>query len=294
MGAIHASDFLQHLIYGIVGGSMYVLMAVGFSLIWGIMGMLNFSHGEFYMLGGYLTYYIFTMFNINPFVSVFLAIVILLLIGSAIFEVGIFHLIKKPKWEINAIILTLGIGICLQNVALLCFGERYKGIPSFFKASLKFWEIVIGVDRLMVLCVGLVLIVALLFFVKKTNTGLSMQAIAQDKNAALLMGINIRRIYMVTFGVSVALAGAAGGLLAPIYFIYPTVGFTPILMAFAVVIVGGLGNIKGAIYAGFLVGVIESFTVLIFSSAWKDIVIFSLIIVFLTLRPTGMFGTKQA
>lgn len=146
----------------------------------------------------------------------------------------------------------------------------------------------------MILFIGLVLILGLLYFVKKTTTGLSIQAISQNKNSALLMGINIRRIYTVTFGVSVALAGAAGGLLAPIYFIYPTVGFTPILMAFAVVILGGLGNVKGAIYAGFLVGIIESFTILLLSSVWKDIIIFSLIIIILTLKPTGLFGTRHA
>jgi len=287
------ADLLQHLIYGIIAGAMYVLMAVGFSLVWGIMGLLNFSHGEFYMLGGYATYYLFTFFNINPFVSVFLAIAILFLFGSIIFSTAIFPIIKKPNWHNNAIILTLGIGICLQNIALLVFGERYKGMPGFFEATLRFWGVVIGADRLMILLIGLTLILALLVFVKKTTTGLSIQALSQDKNAALLMGIHIKRVYTVTFGVSVALAGAAGGLLAPLYFIYPTVGFTPILMAFAVVILGGLGSVKGAIYAGFLTGIIESFTILFLSAVWKDIIIFSLIIIILTLKPAGLFGIKE-
>jgi len=286
------AGILQHLIYGVIAGAMYVLMAVGFSLVWGIMGLLNFSHGEFYMLGGYLTYYLFTLFHINPFVSVFFAIAILFLFGSGLFGTAIYPISKKPNWDINAIILTLGIGICLQNMALMVFGERYKGMPGFFKANLKFWGVVIGVDRLMILVIGFVLIFALLVFVKKTITGLSIQALSQDNNAALLMGVHKRRIYTVTFGVSVALAGAAGGLLAPIYFIYPTVGFTPILMAFAVVILGGLGSVKGAIYAGFLTGIIESFTILFLSAVWKDIIIFSLIIVILSLRPTGLFGVK--
>lgn len=140
MEAIQMSDFMQHFIYGMIIGSMYVLMAVGFSLIWGIMGLLNFSHGEFYMLGGYFTYYLFTLFNINPFVSVFLALAIVLAIGAGIFHVGIFPITRKPNWEINAVILTLGIGICLQNIALFTFGERYKGMPHFFKANIKFWE----------------------------------------------------------------------------------------------------------------------------------------------------------
>jgi branched-chain amino acid transport system permease protein len=293
MVSIEVLDIIQHLIYGIVAGSMYVLMAVGFSLIWGIMDMLNFAHGEFYMLGGYFTYYCFTLFHINPFLSVFMAMALIFFIGAGIFNLGMHSLSKKPHWHINAIIFTLGVGISIQNIALLCFGGRYKGIPCFFDSNVKLWGAVIGVDRLMVLIVGLILIIALLWFVKRTTVGLSMQAIAQNTNAARLMGINIKRIYTITFGVSVALAAAAGGLLAPIYFIYPTVGHTPLLMAFAVVILGGLGNVKGAIYAGFLVGVIESFTILFLSSEVKDLVIFSLVIVLLTLRPTGLFGLKQ-
>ena len=286
-------DISQHFIYGIITGSMYVLMAVGFSLIWGILDMLNFSHGEFFMLGGYLTYYLFTFLNMNPFIAVFLSMVILLIFGSIIFGIVVFPMIKKPNWIMNGIILTLGISICLQNGALLTFGETYKGMPQFFDTSLRFFGVVIGLDRLMVLLIGLVLITCLLFFVTKTDTGLCMQAVSQDKDSALLMGINIRRIYVITFGVSAALAGAAGGLLAPIYFVYPSVGFTPMLMAFAVVILGGLGSVKGAIFAGFLVGIIENFTIFLLSSAWKDVVIFSIIIVILLIRPRGLFGVKD-
>ena len=286
-------DFLQQLIYGIITGSMYVTIAVGFSLLWGILNMLNFSHGEFFMLGGYLTYYSFTLYKINPFVSVFIAIIVVFFLGVGTFKFIIFPINKKPNWELNAIILTLGISICLQNGALLIFGETYKGMPSFFDITVRFLGVAIGLDRLMILLVGLALITFLLFFVTKTNTGLSMQAIAQDKNSALLMGINIKRVYLLTFGVSVALSGAAGALLAPIYFIYPSVGFQPMLMAFSVVILGGLGNVKGAIFAGFLVGIIESFSIYLLSAAWKDIVIFSIIIIILVIRPQGLFGLKE-
>ena len=119
--------------------------------------------------------------NINPFVSVFLALAIVLAIGAGIFHIGIFPITKKPNWEINAVILTLGIGICLQNIALFTFGERYKGMPHFFKGNIKFWGVVIGGDRLMVLFIGLVLILGLLYFVKKTTTGLSIQAVSRIK-----------------------------------------------------------------------------------------------------------------
>lgn len=286
-------QIIQQLIYGLVMGSMYVLMAVGFSLIWGIMDMLNFAHGEFYMLGAYFVYYFFVFLGINPFLSILLMMVILFFIGIVLFKFTVFPLRNRPEWLIHAIIITLGLSICLQNLAQILFGAKYKGIPRYFDATLRFHGVSIGVDRILIFIVGLALIIGLWIIINRTRVGLSMQAISQDREAALLMGINIDRIYFVTFGISAALAGAAGGLLAPIYCIYPTVGVMPGLMAFAIVILGGLGSVKGAIYAGFIIGVIESISILFLSSAWKDVVIFSLMILVLVFKPKGLCGLKE-
>jgi branched-chain amino acid transport system permease protein len=284
---------LQQVVYGIIMGSMYVLMAVGFSLIWGIMDMLNFAHGEFYMLGAYFTYYILTFFGINPFFSIFLVMAILFVVGIFLFRLTIAPLQNKPGWQNNTVIVTLGVSISLQNLAQIVFGERYKGIERYFNETLKFHGLAVGVDRIFIFALGLSLVIALWIIIKRTRVGLSMRAISQDREAASLMGINNNQIYIITFGISGALAGAAGGLLAPIYFIYPTVGFMPLLMAFVVVILGGLGSVEGAIYAGFILGIIESISVLFLSSAWKDVVIFMLMILVLVFKPMGLCGIKK-
>lgn len=282
----------QQLFYGLILGAVYVLMAVGFSLIWGIMDMLNFSHGEFFMLGGYFTFFLFQYLNLNPIVAVFLAMIITGAMAALMFNFIVFPINRKPNWLTNTIIITLGISISLQNLALLVFGERYKIMPKFINYNLKFWDISIGADRLVILAFALVVIFVLWVFIQKSNIGVAMQAIAQSKVAAQIMGLPIKFIYLITFAVSCSLAAAAGGLLAPIYSIYPTVGFMPMLMAFLVVILGGLGSVKGAILAGFMLGVVESFTVLFISAAWKEVAMFALMIIILSVRPAGLFGTR--
>ena len=283
----------QQLFYGLMLGSMYVLMAVGLSLIWGILDMLNFAHGSFFMLGGYFTFFIVTYLGFNPLLTILIAMGLIAGIGALIFFFLIFPINNKPNWLINTIIITLGVSICFQNLALIIFGERYKTLPKFFDYTVYFLGINIGLDRLVVFALALILIASLLLFIHKTDIGIVMQAVAQNKEAAEIIGLPIKKIYLITFAISCALAGASGGLLAPIYGIYPTVGFMPLLMAFLVVILGGLGSIKGAVVAGFLLGIIESLAVLFVTSTWKEVAMFSVMIIILTIRPTGLFGTRS-
>lgn len=282
----------QQVFYGLLLGSMYVLMAVGLSLIWGIMDMLNFAHGSFFMLGGYFTYFLFTYLGIIPIITVLISLVLVGILSALIFQFLIYPINKKKNWLTNTIIITLGVSICAQNLALVIFGERYKSMPRFIEYTISYAGINIGVDRLIVFGISIVLILALLVFIEKTDIGITMQAVAQNKEAAEIMGLPIKKVYVITFAVSGALAGATGGLLAPIYSVYPDVGFMPLLMAFLVVILGGLGSIKGAIFAGFLIGIIESLAVLFVSSSWKEVTMFGIMILILWIRPTGLFGTR--
>jgi branched-chain amino acid transport system permease protein len=283
----------QQLFYGLIIGSMYVLMAVGLSLIWGIMDMLNFAHGEFFMLGGYFTYFLVTFLPINPLISIFISMILVAGIGALFFNFLIYPINNKPNWLTNAIIITLGISICTQNLALVIFGERYKTLPKFIDHTFTLWGVIVGADRLIVLVLALFLIVGLWVFMQRTNIGICMQAVAQDKKAAYITGLPIKTIYIVTFAVSSALAAVTGGLLAPIYSIYPTVGFMPLLIAFLVVILGGLGSIKGAIYAGFFLGIVESMAILFVTSAWKEVAMFAIMILILSFRPAGLFGIRS-
>jgi len=287
------STLLQQAVYGLVLGSSYVLMAAGFSLIWGMMGVLNLAHGEFYMLGAYTAYYSATLLGLDPVLSSLTATGVIFLFGI-LFERGLLSPIYgKKNWETNTVLITVGASILIQNLALVIFGEKYKGLPMYFEGDLEIWKIVLSYDRLVVFLVGSFLIAFLWYFMKFTRTGMAMRAISQNRDGAYLAGVNVRKIFYIAFGLSAAFAAAAGALLAPIFFVYPTVGAAPLLMAFAIVIFGGLGSVKGAIYAGFLVGVFESLIVLIVSSAWKDVFVFILVIVILTIRPRGLFGIRE-
>jgi len=245
------------------------------------------------MLGGYVAYYMSSLYGLNPVYSFLIAMVTIFLLGMIIEEAFIQPLYGKRGWEMNTLLITLGLQIFLQNLALISFGERYKGLPTYFRGRLEMGNIILSYDRVLILIVGISLIVFLLFFIKYTRMGMAMRALSQNREGAFLAGINIRKIFCLAFGLSTSFAAAAGALLAPIYFVCPTVGASPFLMAFAIVILGGLGSIKGAIFAGFLVGVFESIITLTVSSAWKDVFVFALVIMVLSIRPRGFFGIKE-
>ncbi len=286
---------LQQIFYGIVLGSTYVLIASGFSLIWGVVGILNLAHGEFFMLGAFATYFFFTYLGWNPIVAILITMVLILGAGVLTEESTIKPLRhrKRMDYEMSTLMMTIGIQVFLQNLALVIFGPKYKGIPSYFHGIIRLGPIVISYDRMFIFIMALLLIALLLLLFKYTRMGLAMRAVSENPDAASLAGIPLNRILSLSFGLSTSLAGAAGALLIPIYNAYPTVGANVILLAFSIVIFGGLGSVKGAIYAGFIVGVFESLAVLFISSAWKDVIVFLVVILVLTFRPRGLFGTKE-
>jgi branched-chain amino acid transport system permease protein len=287
---------LQQLFYGLVLGSNYVLIAAGFSLIWGVVGVLNLSHGEFFMLGAYATYYVFKYIGGGFFPAIILSMVFIFFIGVLFEKITIEPLRKRAKldYEMSTLMMTIGISIFLQNFVLIVFGPKYKGVPAFFDGIIRMGPIIMSYDRLAIFIVALILIFLLLFLFKHTRIGLAMRAVSENPDGASLAGISINRVLYISFGLSTALAAAGGGLLIPIYNAYPTVGANIILLAFSIVIFGGLGSVKGAVYAGFLVGILESFAVLYISSSWKDVIVFLIVIVVLTFRPRGLMGLKEA
>jgi branched-chain amino acid transport system permease protein len=257
------------------------------------MGVLNLAHGEFYMLGAYLAFYASSSLGLNPIVGCLLAMAAIFLFGILLERSLLAPLHGKKGWETATVLITTGASIFIQNLAMVIFGEQYKGLPMYFDGDLTIWKIVLSYDRLAVLLVGSFLIVFLWYIMKYTRVGMAMRAINQNRDGAYLAGVNVPRIFYIAFGLSAAFASAAGALLSPIFFVYPTVGAGPLLTAFAIVIFGGLGSVKGAIYAGFLVGVLESLVVLMVSSAWKDVFVFILVIIILSIRPRGLLGIRE-
>ncbi len=284
---------IEQLLNGLILGCMYASVASGLTLIWGTMKMLNFAHGEFYMIGGYVLYFAITSFGVPPLLSLVLTVAIVFALGALVEKGVIDPLLGKPGWELSPLVATVGLSIALQNGALTIWGERFKNLPYFVDGNLDLFGIRMAYQRLIIFGVTAAVMLGFWLFIKKAKFGLGLRATAQDRDAATLIGINHRSVYTITFGLSCAMAALAAALLAPIFSINPWMGHAALLKGFITVVLGGLGSFEGAILAGVILGSIESVSVMLFSSEWKDVVAFVVFIGVLTLRPSGLFGTKE-
>jgi branched-chain amino acid transport system permease protein len=283
----------DQMLNGLVLGSMYALVASGLTLIWGTMKMLNFAHGELYMVGGYVLYFALLFFGVHPFWGILAAMVVAFLLGLLMERTILRPLLDKPGWDVSPIVATLGVSIFLQNFALKAWGERFKSVPYFVEGTLQVWGFRIAYQRLLILVIAGVVMVGFWMYVKRSRFGMALRATAQDREASTVLGINSHRIYLVTFGISSALAALAATMLAPLFLVNPWMGIPPQLKAFIVVVLGGLGSFGGAILGGFLLGSIESLAIVFLSSEWKDVASFAVFIAFLVFKPSGFFGTKE-
>lgn len=285
----------QVLIQGLVRGSMYALMASGLSLIFGIMGVKNFSHGEMFMIGVYVMFFMTVMLGAPFPLGIAAAAVVLFFVGVLIERFLVEPLRKRAgrDWLLDAFVLTIGIMIVLQNLALIVFGSRRRGITELIDGHLNIGEnIVVSYERLLIVAVAVVVGIALFVFVRYTYVGKAMRATAQDPEAAQTLGIDIARVYTYAYGIGAALAGLAGALLISIFPAYPTVGFHPIIKSIAAVILGGLGNVQGAIAAGLLLGLIEGYTAFFMSAGWQSVMTAVLVILILIFKPAGLFSRR--
>lgn len=281
--------FIQYVINGLIIGGAYALIGIGLTLIFGIMNVVNFAHGEMYMLGAYFLFTFFTKMEINFFLSMALAILSVMGIGF-VFEKGILKPLRRKS--IDTVMLSMiGLSLFIQNIAMLI----WTPIPESIKNPLPMKTITLGElyllpQRILVICVALLLVLLTHLLLRRTKMGKAMRATFQDLEAASLMGIRIDRIYSFTFVLGVGLAAAAGTLLAPIFTVHPYIGNLANLKAFAIVIIGGLGSFSGAVTAGLLLGVFESLGAGYVSSGYQDAVGFILLIIILIFRPKGLFG----
>lgn len=284
---------LEQAVNGMVLGSIYALVASGLSLIWGTMKMLNFAHGEFYMLGGFGVYYGLTLLGLPWWLAIPVTLVAVAAIGLAIEKAAIHPLLDKPGWDISPIIATLGLSIFLQNLALRLFGERFKNIPYYLEGTVRFFGARLAAQRLLILAVAVAVIIVFMLVLKRSRLGMALRAVSQDRDAALLLGIDVHRTYMWAFGISAGLAALAAAMLSPIFAVNPWMGGSLLVKAFVVCVAGGLGHLGGAIVGGMVLGVVESLSVMFLSSEWKDVTSFLVLIGILWIRPSGLFGTKE-
>ena len=284
--------FLQSLLSGILTGGVYALAGIGMSLVFGVMNISNFAHGDLMMLGMYLAYFAFTLLHIDPYLSLLLIIPTAFLFGFIIEKVFIHRIISHPHQ--NQILLTIGLGLIMSNTALLAFTSDPKILTTSYSSSAVhiLGGISLSVPLLLSFAITTVITGILFLFLSKTTTGLALWATSQNREAAQLMGINVAKMSAIAFGLGTALAATAGALIAPTYYIHPLAGHTFLLKAFTICVLGGLGSVIGAGFGGIIIGVVESMSSTYLSSDWKDVVVFIIFLAVLLFRPQGLFGKK--
>jgi branched-chain amino acid transport system permease protein len=283
---------LQHLVNGLVLGGTYALLGIGLTLIFGLMNLVNFAHGEFYTLGAYLTFAALAVSGLNFFAALAVAIGLGALAG-ALCERVLLAPLRGQSIDTTMLVM-IGLWIALQNGELLVWGGVAKSIPHPFPtAPFTLGPISIAPLRVFVVVTALALIAASWLLIQRTRLGRAMRATFQDRETAALMGVPIGRIHTVTFAFGSALAAAAGALLGPVFLAYPSMGDLASLKAFSVVILGGLGNLPGATLGGLILGVAEELGAGYVSSGYRDAVGFVIIIAVLLLRPSGLFARAE-
>jgi len=280
---------LQLIINGLLLGGMYALISIGLTLIFGVLEIINFAHGEFLMLAMYASFWLFQLYGIDPYVSMLIILPLFFFVGVAVQKVTIQPILNAPP--LNQIFMTVGLSMVLQNVALFIWTADYRTVKTAYSGlTLKTTGLLISFPRLVAFLLAMGLIAALLIFLRKTYTGKAIRALAQERKAAMLMGINVYRTYQIAFGIGIACVGAAGAMLIPVYFVFPSVGSLFVLIAFVVVILGGYNSLIGSLVGGLMIGVVESFSGFFISPHLKEAIYFVIFILILLFKPTGLFG----
>ena len=280
----------QVIINGVTLGTNYILMALGFTLIFGVLRIVNFAHGEFYMLGAFCVLTAIVKFEVHYFLAAIIAVLAIGLLGYLTEEV-IFRRFRDK--ELEGMIIALGLSILLQNLGLVAWGPYDLSIPPVFTGVLIIGTLFYPMERLMVVLLSFLLMAGFYLFLKKTKLGLAIQAIAQDTEIARVQGMRINRLYPLAFAIGTGLAAAAGAVIGPLFQLNPWMGIMPQVKAFIVVILGGIGSIPGAFLGGLILGVAESFVSTYASKALADLLGFILVIGILLFRPSGLFGRSQ-
>jgi branched-chain amino acid transport system permease protein len=280
----------QMIVNGIVLGMNYALIALGITLIFSIMNVLNFAHGQMYMLGGFTVYYLYGVFRWNYFLSLLAVVVVLGAIG-ALFEVLFFRRVRRiATREENSMLLAMGTALLLESIALTAFGEKQRGVPPILEGVYEVFGAFLPANRLLVLILSALFVALLLLFVQYTKPGRAMRALAQDREVTQLMGVDIARVSVLGFAIGAALAGLAGGLLVTTFAINAGAGTAVSVKAFIMIMIGGAGVVSGAILGAFTLGFVEAIGYEVFPGSITYLLIFIGLILFLIVRPQGIMG----
>jgi branched-chain amino acid transport system permease protein len=278
------------LISGILLGGIYIIMSLGLNLIFGVIKVVNFAHGEFLMLGMYITYWMFMLLGLDPYLSIPIAATLLGLLGMFV-QKFIFN--KLLADEASQIVAAIGLMIFFQNLATFLWGSDFKSVRSSYAGiNISVFDVRISATRAISFIIAIIVTMLLYFFLNKTETGMKIRATAQDRELAEIMGINSKRIYITTFGIGATLCGIAAALMSPIYYVFPVVGFTFAPLCFVIVVLGGLGSFTGTIAGGFILGILEAFIGFLVNVEVATVVAFVILLIVLFWKPTGLFGER--
>jgi len=296
------------LVNTVITGGMWALLAVGLALVFGVMNIPHFAHGESFMVGSYVAYYVFTLLSnylsqhpnaflsaVAPFAGMLAAALVGAVLGAIIERLIFTPLRRRTKsgWVMNAFLLTVGLSFILTNGTTLVLGPNFRGITRYWDVPpLQFLGITIAIDRLIAFVMAMATIGLLWFFLRRTRTGRAIRAVSQDERGAQLVGIDLGFIYTLTFALATATAALAGAALLFMFQAYPTVGLKPLYFAWYVVMMVGLGNVAGAIFGGFIVALFQTATQQYVGIAWEDVIPTVLMILVLLVAPSGIFGSE--
>ncbi|MFZ5818777.1 MAG: branched-chain amino acid ABC transporter permease [Chloroflexota bacterium] len=282
----------QAIVTGVLIGGIFALISVGLSMIWGVMRIINFAHGEFLMIGMYIAYFLTAKAGWDPYLTIFITTPMLFLVGALIFQSTIRPILKDPS--MNQIMLTLGLSLILQNLALVVFkADVLTSSTAYTRMNFMLGPVVVRGSQLIAFVGSALTAVFLYWFLQKTEAGRAIRATAQNRDAAALVGVNVRATFLLAFGIGSATLGIAASLMIPFYYTSPTVGLFFGLIAYVVVVLGGLGNFIGALVAGLIIGLTESVGAAILPGSLARVLTYGLFVVVLLFRPQGIFGGKQ-
>jgi branched-chain amino acid transport system permease protein len=286
----------QNLVFGILLGALYGLAAVGIAMVFGVTKFLNVAHGELLMFGGYASFWLFNLFDLDPFLSLPLTIIFLLLIGAVLYQLLFVRMVKLPTEEKikNTMLIGFGLTLILQNIALILWTADDRGITtSYSMAAFTLLGVRFPYVRVAGLVISLVCLFCLQQFLRKTYSGKAIRATVEDWEAASMVGIDVRRVYLLSFLLGTALAGVAGALVSVSFSVEPAMGMHWTLKSLIVMVLGGLGNFIGTFVGGILLGAIESATAFFISGNYRQVVGLVVFLLILIFRPQGLFGVKE-
>jgi len=287
-------SFVNAVVSGLVSGSLYALMALGLTIIYGVSRVFNFGHGIVAVIGAYVTWFLLTSLGAGLIPSMLASVAVMFLFGWVLYRLTISPLLKKPNWEFSTVLFMLGLGILLENVVLQLFGPRVKSMPVFFEGAVRLGFVRINWHEVSLIVIAVVTVVILNLFFRRTRLGQAMRAVAQSNEGARVVGINIETVFGYTFGLAFVVTGFSGVLLGTKYYMTPHIGWEWMVKGFVIVSLGGLGSTTGAIYAAVILGLVEALATLYLGAIWVWPLWFAVFIIILLLRPQGILGGRMA